>query len=188
MRRGCEETLRVLRAAKASLLTIVEVFIHDPLYKWALTPADARARQPPGAGSPGVRAPPAPPAPALPELGVAVLSARARGRGSAGARARPLASSCVLLPPGWAGSSQVTLCTRCSVVRRRRGSQKQSAGRVTQAWARRLPGRRSTPRNRANGWRPQRRNRAMQSPATGGRGRWQRGRKASAVRPGRQLR
>ena len=45
MRRSCEETLRVLRAHKESLLTIVEVFIHDPLYKWALTPADAQLRQ-----------------------------------------------------------------------------------------------------------------------------------------------
>lgn len=45
MRRSCEETLRVLRAHKESLLTIVEVFIHDPLYKWALSPADAQLRQ-----------------------------------------------------------------------------------------------------------------------------------------------
>lgn len=45
MRKCCEETLRVLRAHKESLLTIVEVFIHDPLYKWALTPAGAQQRQ-----------------------------------------------------------------------------------------------------------------------------------------------
>lgn len=46
MRRCCEETLRLLRAHKRSLLTIVEVFIHDPLYRWALTHADALRRQP----------------------------------------------------------------------------------------------------------------------------------------------
>ncbi|KAK9806879.1 hypothetical protein WJX72_005975 [[Myrmecia] bisecta] len=45
MRRCCEETLRVLRANKESLLTIIEVFIHDPLYKWALTPMGAQQRQ-----------------------------------------------------------------------------------------------------------------------------------------------
>ena len=45
MRRCCEETLRVLRAHKESLLTIIEVFMHDPLYKWALSPKAARTRQ-----------------------------------------------------------------------------------------------------------------------------------------------
>jgi phosphatidylinositol kinase/protein kinase (PI-3 family) len=45
MRKCCEETLRVLRVHKESLLTIVEVFIHDPLYRWALTPANAHQRQ-----------------------------------------------------------------------------------------------------------------------------------------------
>jgi ataxia telangiectasia mutated family protein len=35
-RRCCEETMKVLRANHASLITIVEVFIHDPLYRWAL--------------------------------------------------------------------------------------------------------------------------------------------------------
>ncbi|BDA48015.1 Serine-protein kinase ATM [Coccomyxa sp. Obi] len=45
MRKCCEETLRVLRVHKESLLTIVEVFIHDPLYRWALTPANAQQRQ-----------------------------------------------------------------------------------------------------------------------------------------------
>ena len=45
MRGCCEETLRVLRVHKESLLTIVEVFIHDPLYRWALTPANAHQRQ-----------------------------------------------------------------------------------------------------------------------------------------------
>ena len=45
MRRCCEETLRVLRAHKESLATIIEVFMHDPLYKWALSPKAARTRQ-----------------------------------------------------------------------------------------------------------------------------------------------
>ena len=45
MRRCCEETLRVLREHKESLLTVVEVFIHDPLYRWAMTPAGAQQRQ-----------------------------------------------------------------------------------------------------------------------------------------------
>lgn len=45
MRRCCEETLRVLRLNKEFLLTIIEVFIHDPLYKWALTAKGAQNRQ-----------------------------------------------------------------------------------------------------------------------------------------------
>ncbi|PSC71129.1 serine threonine-kinase ATM isoform X1 [Micractinium conductrix] len=45
MRRCCEETLRVLRANKESILTVIEVFIHDPLYKWALTTTAANRRQ-----------------------------------------------------------------------------------------------------------------------------------------------
>ena len=45
MRRCCEETLRVLRRQKEFLLTIIEVFIHDPLYKWALTAKAAHKRQ-----------------------------------------------------------------------------------------------------------------------------------------------
>jgi phosphatidylinositol kinase/protein kinase (PI-3 family) len=35
----------VLRANKEVLLTIMEVFIHDPLYMWALTTAGASKRQ-----------------------------------------------------------------------------------------------------------------------------------------------
>lgn len=45
MRRCCEATLRVLREHRDALLTIVEVFLHDPLYKWALTPVAAQRRQ-----------------------------------------------------------------------------------------------------------------------------------------------
>ena len=45
MSKCSEGTLRVLRANKESLLTILEVFIHDPLYKWQLTSARAQQRQ-----------------------------------------------------------------------------------------------------------------------------------------------
>ncbi|ERN06689.1 hypothetical protein AMTR_s00058p00205060 [Amborella trichopoda] len=44
-RRCCEETLLVMRTNKEALLTIIEVFIHDPLYKWALSPLKALQRQ-----------------------------------------------------------------------------------------------------------------------------------------------
>ncbi|KMZ74422.1 hypothetical protein ZOSMA_129G00140 [Zostera marina] len=44
-RRCCEETISVMRANKEALLTIVEVFIYDPLYKWALSPLKALQRQ-----------------------------------------------------------------------------------------------------------------------------------------------
>ncbi|XP_051142572.1 serine/threonine-protein kinase ATM isoform X2 [Andrographis paniculata] len=44
-RRCCEATLSVMRANKEALLTIIEVFIHDPLYKWALSPLKAMQRQ-----------------------------------------------------------------------------------------------------------------------------------------------
>src|SRR5690349_10154710 len=40
-RKCCEETMKVLRANQAALLTIVEVFIHDPLYRWTLSPVQA---------------------------------------------------------------------------------------------------------------------------------------------------
>nr|CAB3476606.1 unnamed protein product [Digitaria exilis] len=44
-RRCCEKTVSVMRANKEALLTIIEVFIHDPLYKWALSPLKALQRQ-----------------------------------------------------------------------------------------------------------------------------------------------
>ncbi|KAK1363096.1 serine/threonine-protein kinase ATM, partial [Heracleum sosnowskyi] len=44
-RRCCEETLSVMRTNKEALLTILEVFMHDPLYKWALSPLKALQRQ-----------------------------------------------------------------------------------------------------------------------------------------------
>lgn len=64
MRKCCEETLRVLRVHKESLLTIVEVFIHDPLYRWALTPANAQQRQVSSLGDASSQGePPDPPTP-----------------------------------------------------------------------------------------------------------------------------
>ena len=57
MRKCCEETLRVLRVHKESLLTIMEVFIHDPLYRWALTPANAQQRQVSSMGDPATTFP-----------------------------------------------------------------------------------------------------------------------------------
>lgn len=44
-RRCCEETLRVLRNHRESLITILEVFLHDPLYRWALSPVEALNKQ-----------------------------------------------------------------------------------------------------------------------------------------------
>ena len=49
-RRSCEEVLRVLRDQAPRLLTILEVVLHDPLYKWSLSPLQARARQGPALG------------------------------------------------------------------------------------------------------------------------------------------
>ena len=40
-RRCCEETMRVLRHRQEVLLTIVEVLLHDPLYRWTLSPLEA---------------------------------------------------------------------------------------------------------------------------------------------------
>lgn len=44
-RRCCEATLSVMRTNKDALLTIIEVFIYDPLYKWALSPLKVLQRQ-----------------------------------------------------------------------------------------------------------------------------------------------
>ncbi|PWA19197.1 hypothetical protein CTI12_AA629950 [Artemisia annua] len=44
-RRCCEENLSVMQTNKEASLTIIEVFIHDPLYKWALSPLKALERQ-----------------------------------------------------------------------------------------------------------------------------------------------
>lgn len=45
MRRCSEVTLGVLRAHKESVLTLVEVLIHDPILKWAMSPELAARRQ-----------------------------------------------------------------------------------------------------------------------------------------------
>ena len=37
--------MATLREHSATLLTILEVLIHDPLYKWMISPRDARERQ-----------------------------------------------------------------------------------------------------------------------------------------------
>ncbi|PRP78734.1 putative ataxia telangiectasia mutated [Planoprotostelium fungivorum] len=37
----CKETMQLLRDNHNSLITIVEVFMHDPLYRWALSPVQA---------------------------------------------------------------------------------------------------------------------------------------------------
>uniref|UniRef100_M4B888 non-specific serine/threonine protein kinase n=1 Tax=Hyaloperonospora arabidopsidis (strain Emoy2) TaxID=559515 RepID=M4B888_HYAAE len=39
--RCCEVTLQLLRKKSASLVTILEVFVHDPLYRWTLSPLKA---------------------------------------------------------------------------------------------------------------------------------------------------
>ncbi|CAM9360080.1 unnamed protein product, partial [Sphacelaria rigidula] len=44
-RKACEAAMRVLRSDAPSVLTILEVLLHDPLYKWMLSPLAARQRQ-----------------------------------------------------------------------------------------------------------------------------------------------
>ena len=44
-RRSCEETMKVLRGNASSLLTILSVFLHDPLFAWSLSPVQALAKQ-----------------------------------------------------------------------------------------------------------------------------------------------
>lgn len=44
-RTSCEKTMEVLRQNKSTILTIVEVLMHDPLYAWALTSNQASKRQ-----------------------------------------------------------------------------------------------------------------------------------------------
>jgi len=44
-KKSCEEVLRALRTNSAQILTILEVVIHDPLYKWSLSPIEARNKQ-----------------------------------------------------------------------------------------------------------------------------------------------
>ena len=51
-RRCCEETMNVLRENHECLLTIVEVFVYDPLYKWTLSPLRAFQNQKQPAATP----------------------------------------------------------------------------------------------------------------------------------------
>lgn len=44
-RRACDAAMRVLRSESPSVLTILEVLLHDPLYRWMLSPLAARQRQ-----------------------------------------------------------------------------------------------------------------------------------------------
>ncbi|KAH6577835.1 hypothetical protein BASA60_002773 [Batrachochytrium salamandrivorans] len=44
-RRGCEETLRVFRAESRSILMLLDVFLHDPLYNWKISPLKLRHLQ-----------------------------------------------------------------------------------------------------------------------------------------------
>ena len=41
----CEKTLQVLRDSKEGILTILEVFMYDPLHQWSLTPEKAYKMQ-----------------------------------------------------------------------------------------------------------------------------------------------
>lgn len=43
--RCCEVTMRVLRENAASILTILGVFMHDPLFNWQLSPTKRKALQ-----------------------------------------------------------------------------------------------------------------------------------------------
>ncbi|CAG9461441.1 unnamed protein product [Pedinophyceae sp. YPF-701] len=45
MRRSSEKVMSVLRASRSLLSTILDVFLHDPLYNWTLTPVDVARRQ-----------------------------------------------------------------------------------------------------------------------------------------------
>lgn len=53
--RCCEATLQVLRKKSASVVTILEVFVHDPLYRWTLSPLKALRIQEEEKGSGGRR-------------------------------------------------------------------------------------------------------------------------------------
>lgn len=44
-RKSCEKTMEVLRQHKSTILTIVEVLLHDPLNAWTLTSSEAARRQ-----------------------------------------------------------------------------------------------------------------------------------------------
>lgn len=44
-RKSCEKTMEVLRQNKSTILTIIEVLLHDPLYLWTLTSSKVSKRQ-----------------------------------------------------------------------------------------------------------------------------------------------
>lgn len=44
-KKSCEKTLALLRQNKSTILTILEVLLHDPLYTWSLTNIEAEKRQ-----------------------------------------------------------------------------------------------------------------------------------------------
>ena len=44
-RKTCEEVLKVLRDNTQQIMVILEVVMHDPLYKWSLSPLQARMKQ-----------------------------------------------------------------------------------------------------------------------------------------------
>jgi phosphatidylinositol kinase/protein kinase (PI-3 family) len=46
-RTACEETLRLLRQEQYMLLTILDVFRFDPLYRWSVSPIVKRKRSDP---------------------------------------------------------------------------------------------------------------------------------------------
>eukprot|EP00051_Salpingoeca_urceolata_P020041 m.297594 g.297594 ORF g.297594 m.297594 type:complete len:2835 (+) comp19529_c0_seq5:1447-9951(+) len=52
-RRCCQESLALLRSRKLELLTILEVFLYDPLYSWKLTPEKTMHIQPMEEGEEG---------------------------------------------------------------------------------------------------------------------------------------
>ncbi len=52
-RRCCQVAMRVCREHADSILTVLEVFLHDPLYNWALTPTKLMGRQRGGGGAGG---------------------------------------------------------------------------------------------------------------------------------------
>jgi len=52
--RACEETLAVLREHQDAIVTILEVFVHDPLYVWTVTADKAKAMEGRGGNLPNV--------------------------------------------------------------------------------------------------------------------------------------
>ena len=56
-RRGCEEVLRVMRGSAAMVSTLLEVFVYDPLFRWALSPAKLQQLRPDQAKGAGDKSP-----------------------------------------------------------------------------------------------------------------------------------